>query len=153
MAKKTKQKKGWKLEVKENNCQIKELRKKIEQLIERNHVLIEQNTKHRKPQWDDHTPLVSLVRTGMRKEFKQMTDVWQMFSEVKIDYRTTANFDFKLVGKPGIIRALSKALQLKVFGSSNNEVFRYISKHSNLGEWETIKREELRYRDKSGDKK
>ncbi len=153
MAKKTKKKKDWELEVEEIDRQLREINVKKRELQKRKRELKEQNTEYKKPQWDDHTPLVALVRTGMRKEFKQMTDAWQMFSEVEIDYLTTANFDFNLVGKPGIIRALSKALRVKVFKSSNNEVFRYLSEHSNIGDWKTIKREELRYRDKSGDKK
>ena len=152
MAKKTKQK-AWKLEVEAIDRQLNEIREKRKELLNRKRELIEQNTKRRTPTWDEHTPMVKLVRTGMRKEFKQMLDVWQRSSEAEIDYRTTAKFDFIKVGKPGVIRALSKALHQKIFNSSNNEVFRYISEHSNLGEWKTLKREELRYRDKSGDKK
>lgn len=149
----SKQEKAWELEVEEINRQLTEIKEKRQSLLSRKRELIEQNTNHRTQTWDDHTPMVELVRTGMRKEFKQMIDAWQMFSEVEIDYRETSNFDFKMIGKPGIIRALSKALHQKVFNSSNNEVFRYLSEHSNLGEWKTLKREELRYRDKSGDKK
>jgi len=151
---KTKQTETWKLEVDEIDRQLKEISEKRKELLKRKRELYEQNVKHRTPTWNDDTPMVSLVMTGMRREFKQMIDAWQKLSKVEIDYRMTAHFEFNLDFKPGVIRALSKALQLGVFGCYyNNDVFRYLSTHSNLRDWKTIKREELRYRDKSGDKK
>jgi len=154
MAKRAKKKaEAWKLEVDEIDRQLREIIEKKKELQKRKRELILEHTEHKRPWWDDDTPMVSLVSTGMRREFRQMIDAWQKSSKVEIDYRMTAHFEFKLVFKPGVIRALSKALQLGVFRYYyNNDVFRYLSTHSNLGDWDTIKREELRYREKVGTK-
>ena len=143
MAKKTKQKKAWKLEVDEINRQLKEISEKRKEFLNRKRELIEQNTKHRTPKWDDYSPLKTLVYPyAYDTTYKEMIKAWQKYSVKEILPLHSYRFEFDILHQEDVIRALDTALSsiAPTFKVRKCSLFRYLSTHSNLGSYEAIRK-------------
>lgn len=140
---KTKQVEAWKLEIKENNRTIKELQGQIKQLLDRNRELKRQNTKHRTPTWDEYTPLKVLVYSyAYNTTYKEMIATWQKFSVKEIIPQYSYRFDFCILHVEEVIIAINKALNstAPTFKVRKCALCRYLSTHSNLGNYEAIRK-------------
>lgn len=91
--------------------------------------------------WNDDTPLVELVYSWKMAAFNKMIHSWKKHSRVEINPQETSHFDFDLVFKKNIISDLKLAMkQENVFRVSDAQVITYMSRHSNLGSFDAIKK-------------
>ena len=147
--KKNKKAEAWKLEVNEIDRQIRELleRKKqiqdeVEELRERKRELKKGNKKKRTLVWNEETPMIKLIHLDQLDRFKEMLNVWQEYCEEEIIVNTTSYFHFSTKNKHRIIAVLKKLLysEIPVFNVSMEQVYLYLSQHSNLGKASAIKK-------------
>ena len=92
--------------------------------------------------WDDNTPLIELVIPCKMARFKKMLVGWQKYSRGEINPEKTLYFDFDLVNSKMIISDLKSAMinNDHLFNVSDRQLIIYMSKHSNLGGFDKIKK-------------
>ena len=156
MAKEKKNKKAEarKIEIKEIDRQINEFAEKIKLNLEENKEyrksIEELKSRKRKLKnhgkspfsWDNDTPMIKLIDMSQLHKFKKLFDIWQQFSDEKLDLKTTARFVLKLAHKKEIVLALDETWKdgVPLFKVSERQVLIYLSEHSNLGKAETLKK-------------
>ena len=92
--------------------------------------------------WDDNTPLIELVIPCKMARVKKMLVGWQKYSRGEINPEKTLYFDFDLVNSKMIISDLKSAMinNDHLFNVSDRQLIIYMSKHSNLGGFDKIKK-------------
>ena len=123
--------------MKELNKQRLECKEKIRKLKERPVV------------WDDDTPLIELVFPWKMAAFKKMLRSWIEYSRAEINPDKTSHFDFDPTYKKIIRSDLKSAMKKQghVFRVSDDQVITYMSRHSNLGSFDAIKKAIQRLKD------
>lgn len=127
-------------------CQeaMKKLREEMEQLRSQKREINEKISKlnNRPIVWDDNTPLIELVIPCKMARFKKMLVGWQKYSRGEINPEKTLYFDFDLVNSKMIISDLKSAMinNDHLFNVSDRQLIIYMSKHSNLGGFDKIKK-------------
>ena len=130
---------------------IKQLRKRICQL--------EENDNNKKPpKWNKDTPIYKIINPNKYDDFKNIITIWQQVAKEKINNRTVY-FNFELKYKHRIISSLAEMFKSDIpffnvkIVKSKDQVFKYFEQHSNLGRWDSLKREVNREIKKSRDTK
>ena len=140
------------LEYKECQERIKKERERMKEL---NKQKLEHKEKIRKLKerpvvWDDDTPLIELVIPWKMAAFKKMLLSWMEYSRAEINPDKTSHFDFDPTYKKNILSDLKSAMKKQgcVFKVSDAQVISYMSRHSSLGTFDSIKRAIQRLKEK-----
>lgn len=127
-------------------CQeaMKKLREEMEQLRSQKREINEKISKlnNRPIVWDDNTPLIELVFPYKMARFKKKLRKWQNYSHEIINPHEVTHFNFNLQYQSEIFADLKSAMIKKnnLFNMSDRQLIMYMSKHSNLGSFDKIKK-------------
>lgn len=123
---------------------MREMRETMKQMKSRKREINEEIKKwsNRPIVWDNNTPLIELVIPCKMARFKKMLVGWQKYSRGEINPEKTFYFDFDLVYSKMIISDLKSAMinNDHLFNMSDRQLIIYMSKHSNLGGFDKIKK-------------
>lgn len=129
--------------IKQMKEQIRMDQQAVEKLKDEKRKLKENKEMHDHPVvWDDYTPMIVLVFSWKKARFKKMVLGWQKHSHREINPEKTFYFDFDLVYQKSVISDLKSAMNKSnpLFMMSNRQLIMYMSKHSNLGSFDAIKK-------------
>jgi hypothetical protein len=140
------------------NLQIRWYQDIIKQLTKRKRKLEEKDNKKKPPKWNKDTPIYKIINPNKYDDLTQKINIWQQVAKEKIDNRTVY-FNFDLKYKHRIISSFAEMFKSDIpffnvkIVKSKDQVFKYFEQHSNLGRWDTLKREVNREIKKSRDTK
>lgn len=142
-------------QIEEHRKAIKQLKDEIKKHLGDIKLLVEQKREHsktnRKPDEYsiyDNKPIIKIASLGQLPKFMEMIKEWKKYMSQEIVLKKTTHIDFDLKGRPIILRTLIKALneEIDVFCVSERKVLLYLSLHTNLGNYECLKKAVYRER-------
>lgn len=136
--------------IKQLKDELKPHQKAEKVLIEQKRQLKRTNKKPNKPSLDDNQAIIKIVSLSQWSKFMEMIDEWQKYTTQEIVPKKTTRIEFDLKAKPIILRTLVKTLdnEIEVFCVSERKVLTYLSRHTNLGNYECLKKAVYRERNR-----
>lgn len=136
--------------IKQLKAELKPHQKAEKVLIDQKRQLKRTNKKPNEHSLDDNLAIIKIVSLSQWSKFMEMIVEWQKYTTIEIVPKKTTHIEFDLRAKPIILRTLVKILdnEIKVFCVSERKVLIYLSRHTNLGNYECLKKAVYRERNR-----